>query len=152
MKKTTLIVAAAIFITGAFVISCQSKTEKVKNAELEVKNAETDLANAKKDAAEEKIANAEDWNAFKAKTEANIQNNEVKIAGLKNKMDKSGLLLDVVYANRIEVIEQNNKNMRIRLMTYEKNRSDWEKFKREFNHDMAEIGESLTALTVDTEK
>jgi hypothetical protein len=36
--------------------------------------------------------------------------------------------------------------------TYEKKQSDWESFKREFNHDMDELGQALKDLTVDNKK
>jgi DNA-directed RNA polymerase subunit N (RpoN/RPB10) len=34
-------------------------------------------------------------------------------------------------------------------VAYEKSQSDWEAFKREFNHDMEELGKALKDLTVD---
>jgi len=42
--------------------------------------------------------------------------------------------------------------MRARLVAYEKSQSNWESFKREFNHDMDEIGQALKDLTVDNKK
>jgi hypothetical protein len=37
-------------------------------------------------------------------------------------------------------------------VAYDKNQTDWEKFKREFNHDMDELGKSLKDLTVNNKK
>jgi hypothetical protein len=42
--------------------------------------------------------------------------------------------------------------MRGRLVAYDKSQSNWESFKREFNHDMDEIGKSLEDLTVDNKR
>lgn len=42
--------------------------------------------------------------------------------------------------------------MKRRSIYYEKSQSDWETFKREYNHDMDELGNALKDLTVDNKK
>lgn len=58
-------------------------------------------------------------------------------------------MLDPLYEKRIETLEQQNKDFRKKIEDYEKSQTDWEIFKREFNHDMDELGKALKDLTVD---
>jgi hypothetical protein len=48
-----------------------------------------------------------------------------------------------VYENRINTLEDQNKELRNRIYSYENNQSDWEVFKREFNRDMDALGNSI---------
>jgi len=82
-------------------------------------------------------------------SELKINNNEIRVKELTEKMNKKGTVLDPLYAKKIENIEQKNKDLKLKLETYETNQSDWETFKREFNHDMDELGKAFKDLTVD---
>ena len=53
-----------------------------------------------------------------------------------------------MYAKNIENLEERNRDLKTRIGAYETNQSDWESFKREFNHDMNEVGQALRDLTV----
>jgi len=64
-------------------------------------------------------------------------------------MKRSGKTLDALRAKKIDALEQKNRDMRNRIAAYEKSQSDWESFKREFNHDMDELGQAFKDLTVD---
>jgi len=64
-------------------------------------------------------------------------------------LNKPGKILDPIYKQRIETLEEQNRDLKVRLDVYEKNNSDWETFKREFNHDMDELGKALKDFTVD---
>ena len=102
--------------------------------------------NADEDAA--KTAKAEDWRIFKLDAEAKIKANEIRIAGIREKMKTSGKAPDAIYQTKIDLLEQQNKNMTARIEAYTKTQSDWEEFKREFNHDMDQLGEALKDITV----
>ena len=95
-----------------------------------------------------KVANAEEWSVFKSDAEIKIKENEVRIGELKVKMKKSGKTFDAMYDKNIIALEQKNKDLRTKISNYESNQSDWEAFKREFNHDMDELGQALKDLTV----
>lgn len=139
-----LILAVAIF--GG----CQSSAEKVENAKENVDEAKEELQEVKAEAQADaiKVANAEEWRVFKTETELKIKENEDRIAELKAKMKKSGKTFDAMYEKNINTLEQKNKDLKVRLNGYETNQSDWESFKREFNHDMDELGQALKDLTV----
>ena len=67
-------------------------------------------------------------------------------------MKKSGKTLDAVYEQRIDTLEKKNRDLKARVDAYDKSQSDWESFKREFNHDMDELGQAFKDLTVDNKK
>jgi light-regulated signal transduction histidine kinase (bacteriophytochrome) len=85
-------------------------------------------------------------------TELKIKENEIKIAGLKAKIMKPGEILDPLRQKRIEELEERNNELKAELRNYNRSNSDWETFKREFNHDMEELGKALKNLTVDNKK
>ena len=142
------LIILALFIP---VVGCQSNAEKLENAQEKVAEEREELAEAKEEANEvaQQVATAEQWQAFKTESERKIKENEVRIAELREKMKKSGKALDSVYAKNIDTLEERNRNLRLRMDGYETNQSDWEAFKREFNHDMDELGQALKDLMVD---
>lgn len=148
MKKSIItLVAIATLISGAIFTSCGSSTPKEAAAQAKVTDAKEELKDARK------AATAEEWKAFKDESELKIRDNEIRIAELKAKIKKSGKELDALYEKKIDALEQQNKDMKARIDTYEKDKkSDWESFKREFNHDMDELGKALKDLTVDNKK
>lgn len=155
MKKTIVAIAvASMLIAGSVFTGCKSPAQKENDAQGEVQDAKEDLNNAQNDANTEaqKVATAEEWSAFKSDADLKIKSNEVRIAELTVKMNKPGEILDPIYKKRIQTLEQQNKDLKARMDAYDKNHSDWETFKREFNHDMDELGQALKDITVDNKK
>lgn len=154
MNKLITTLAFAAFITCSFFSGCQSSDKKVESAQGKLQDAAEDLDKIVKEnkAEEQKVAKAEEWKIFKAESELRIKSNEVRIAELKAKMNTKGKLHDAYYANRIDELEQQNKHMTMRIDAYEKNHSDWEAFKQEFNHDMDGLGEALKDFTTTGKK
>jgi DNA repair ATPase RecN len=155
MKKIIFILAVTITImAGTIFTSCQSSIQKQEAAQAKVRDAKQDLNAAQKDAkaAAQVVATAEEWKAFRSESELKIRDNEIRITELNVKMKKPGEIFDALYAKKIANLEQQNKDMRARLEAYEKSQSNWESFKREFNHDMDAIGQALKDLTVDNKK
>lgn len=151
MKNSIFILAVTtMFTAGAIFTSCQSADQKVEDAKVNVQDAKQELKDAQKDANTEaqKAANAEEWKTFKSASEVKIKDNEALIAEFKEKMKTSGKKLDAAYAKSIDALEQKNRDMKYRIDAYEKGQSDWESFKREFNHDMDELGKALKDLVV----
>ena len=96
--------------------------------------------------------NTEEWEVFKSESEAKIKDIETRIAELKVQMDKKGTALDEIYAKRIDTLEQKIKDLKKKMENFDNGQSDWESFKREFNHDMDELGQAFKDLTVNNEK
>ncbi len=151
MKKIMITLAASVLIiTGSVFTGCKSQTQKEKDAQAEVQDARDNLNKAQNNAnaVELKAATDEEWAAFKSDAELKIKNNDVRIAELKVQMNKPGALFDGIYKKRILALEQQNHDLRLRIDAYDRNNTDWETFKREFNHDMDELGNALKDLTV----
>lgn len=149
--KTTSI--ALIFAAASFT-SCQSSTQKTDAADAKVQDAKKELQAAKEDASDaQKAANAEAYRAFKADIDVKIQNNEKQIADLKTSIKNSKKKMDAAYVESVEDLERKNAALKSKLNTFENNaQSDWESFKREFNHDMDQLGSALKDITVNNKK
>jgi septal ring factor EnvC (AmiA/AmiB activator) len=156
MKKSILTLACTALMIGAVVVSCQSPAKKEETAKDNLQKAQEDLDEVQYDAAmaaEKKAAIAKEWRTLKDNTQATINENEIRIAELKVKMKKTGKDIDSLYAKKIDALEQKNKDIKTRIETYKEDKnSDWESFKREYNHDMEELGKALKDITVDNKK
>lgn len=154
--KPTSVIALAMFLnfSGMILISCQSTTEKEEKATEEVQEARHELADVKKDIKADSVAavKTEEWRIFRNEADARIRSNDIRIATLKKKMEKPGNKMDAEYPQSILDLEKKNKDLEDRMNAYEKNQSDWESFKREYNHDMEELGEALKDFRVNNKK
>ena len=152
MKKPIIMLAAIAFVATSLFSGCTSSEKKISKAEQEVQDAKDNLEQQKHDAALENAQDARDWKTYKKETTAQIESNELKIAELKEKLNKSGKLNELVFRERIVALEMQNRELKKRIETYDADKNDWETFKREFSHDMENIGEALQGLTADSEK
>lgn len=149
MKKSIFTLAVAVSIIGLTAMSCKSNAQKEEDAIENIEEANQDLNEVSQD--EKLAANDEQWAIFKEETETKISANEAIISNLRQEMNKPGSKFDAVYKKYRRAGEKNS-NLRSRIDTYDKTRSDWEAFKREFNHDMEEIGKSISDITVNNTK
>ncbi len=139
---------------GMILLSCQSTKETEEDAKENVQEARHELADVKEDikADSVKAVNVEEWKIFRNEALARIRSNDIRIAALKKKMEKPGNKMDAQYPESILDLEKRNRELTERMDTYEKNQSDWESFKREYNHDMDQLGEALKDLRVNNKK
>jgi hypothetical protein len=146
----------AILIGSVSFTACQSQNTREDKAVENVQDAKQDLEDLKEDTnAQKQLQNevsVEEWKIFKAESELMIRDNEIRISDLKVKMRKPGKLLDPLYDKKIEKLEQKNADLKERIEAYEKSQSNWEAFKREFKHDMDELGKAMNDLTIDNKK
>ncbi len=156
MKKNLFSLAmATIFIASGMLTGCDTTSaDKVNKAEENVKDAEENLKEAKegKAAAVKKEATDAEWKVFKEDSDAKISKNNERIAEMKDKMKTSGKTMGKIYAGRIENIEKKNVELKTRLDNFDKEQTDWDSFKREFDHDMGEIGNAFKELGTDSSK
>ena len=152
--KNIIIALTVITMLAAVTVftQCQSSDQKVDSAKAKVQDAQKDLKDVQKDADAQNAAEAEEWKIFKSETEAKIRENEARIVELSDKKNTLGKKLALNYADKMEALKQKNKDMQSRIDTYDKRQSDWATFKREFNHDMDELGQAFKDLTVDNKK
>jgi chromosome segregation ATPase len=145
MKKL-LFAATLNFAFAAMVFTaCDSKQEKVEDAQEEVNEAKEDLKDAKQE------LNAE-YPSYRQAQEDRINMNQKRIDDLRAKINTGGKPLDEARQKRIQELEEKNAELRSRLAGYETERSDWEEFKREFDHDMEELGKSFDDMGNDNVK
>lgn len=134
-----------MLLAGITLVSCESSATKAKTAEDNLRIAEENLKQTQieADAEAQRIAEAEEWEIFKAETQVKIMENETRIAELKVKLKKPGKVLDPIYVSRIEALENTNEELQKRLSNYEASQSDWAIFKAEFNSDMDKLIKSI---------
>lgn len=147
MKTTIFTLAFGTLIIGTVTIACKPSTKEENESKVKVEVAKENLVEA------QKALTAEEWKVFKENTDSIINENEFRINELKVKMKKAGKSIDVNYKKNIDILEQKNQDLKVKVDTYKKDSdSDWKSFKREFNHDMDELGHALKDLTVNNSK
>ena len=144
MKKIICGLALNVILAGTFLTSCETKQQKVEDAKQ-------DLKDARQDARQEEL-NAE-YPAYKKEMEERIEGNNRRIADIRADLAKPG---NHPFAEErkknIDNLEKRNAEMRSRLEAYEKDHSDWSTFKRNFNHDMDNLGDAFRDFGNDLKK
>lgn len=147
MKKSIYTLATALLITGTTLVSCKENTEN-KGEEVEVITNDDGNSLMVKSATQNK-----EWEAFKVNTDSLINENDMRIAELKVKMNSTSKAADSTYKKKIAQLEERNAAMKVKIQSYKDDSSqNWDSFKTEFNHDMNELGSALKDLTVDNKK
>jgi peptidoglycan hydrolase CwlO-like protein len=155
-NKLIFTITITMLIGVVFFTACQSPKVKEDEAVENVQDAKEELEDVKLDAkVEEQLQNEvslEDWKIFKLESELKMKENDIRIAELKVKKRKSGKLLDPLFDKKIENLEQKNTDLKAKINAFDKSQSNWEAFKREFKHDMDELGKAMNDLTIDNKK
>lgn len=101
-----------------------------------------------------KSTTQEDWQTFKADADAKIKKNDDRIAELKAKKREGTKEVQDKYNKKVADIERKNAELRDRINNYngETTNEKWNSFKREFNHDMKELGTSIKDIGKDNVK
>jgi hypothetical protein len=149
-RTISVILVSLVFIFAG----CKTEADKNQDAIDDVTEAKEELTEAQKEAriAEQNLLESEEWLLFKNEAYLQIKKNETDIEILRLQKAKSGRTFDTLYEKRINQLEADNNKLNLRLSEFEKNQSDWEKFKLEFNNDMNTLGNALKNLTVDNSK
>jgi hypothetical protein len=146
MKKPVIVLAFASLFLSLNLTSCSSPADDVSDAQEEVDDAqnELDVANMELD---------KDMKAFRKKTFDKIADNKVQIAELKLAIEKDKSAMKTIHQKQIVGLQARNNDLKMRLDNYNGEGEDkWEDFKKELDHDMNEIGNSLKDLTVSNTK
>ena len=137
MKKSIFTLIFSACFVGIVITSCKPETkeeieaqQKLEFARDNVKDARDSLKIAKKAAFEK------EWTAFKFSGDSIIKMNDLRIAKLKRNMKNTGKSIDVEYQKNIDLIEQKNKELKVKMNTYKNDvNSDWQSLKRQFTRD-----------------
>ena len=137
MKKSILMLASLALITGSILISCNTNSKKVENANNNVIEANDDSVTANK----EYWADIENFRKAAADM---IEANNQKIAELKVKIKLEKKDAQVAYQEKITFLEQKNSDLKKEIDDYKvEDKEKWEKFKVEFSKDMKGLGTAL---------
>ena len=147
MKKATiklLLTAALAVFTGL---------SYAQLSEDNVKPARRDVTDTKEDHLTQNDT-LNDYKSFKAEMNKKISENDKKIAELKNKKQEGTQEVKDKYNKKVAELEQKNKELKKRINDYKdtNDSSKWQSFKREVNHDMKELAQSLRELGKDNVK
>ncbi len=146
MKKSIYFFASTLFVGGTIFTSCKSTSEKIETAEANVVKANQDLH-------QEELDYAAAVEQFRNETNQRIAENEKNISELKKRTETENIAIKKEHQKKIGELQTVNDNLKERINEYKDNSKDgWESFKREFNHDMDELGHALKNLTVNNEK
>ncbi|MFY9158266.1 hypothetical protein [Aquirufa ecclesiirivi] len=150
MKKLTYYISILGIASFSVLSSCDSNKEKTEEAESKLNQAASELAEAKMKAETDSahLVSVEEWSLFKTETEAKIKAHEIRITYLKKSLKQSRSKGEKEMIEKIKELEEKNKSLKERMESYEKVQSDWVTFKREFAHDMDQLGSSLKDFTV----
>jgi len=116
-------------------------------------SARKDIANGKKDLKEAKLDSAADFQKFKTESEAKIKDNQTKITELKAKKSSQSKEIRQKYDKKVLALEKKNNELKGKIKKADNTKtSKWASFKREFNHDMEELGHAIKDIGVDNTK
>lgn len=160
MKKTTIL----IFAMTACMFSCnQSSNKDVKEAKENLTEAKNELKDAEANEAV-KVKEAADWKNFKNEADSSIASLEKGLNNMKVKIEKAGKKekqkLNTEYAKAKNDMDVLKEKLRQRSVEFDNSLTSFnqdvseknQSFKREFNHDMDELGKSLKGLFKDDVK
>ena len=143
MKKIIVTISAATLIAGSVFTGCQTSEKKVDDAKKNVVEAKYELNQALKDSIQD----------FKSKSESRIADYEKAIVELKANIAKEKTENRSYYEKELAILEQKNKDLKIQLIDYkEENEEKWNSFKKEFNKDLNDLGQSFKNLMTKDKK
>jgi len=148
MNKPILILTLAGFLTTGLLQSCnQSSSNRIERQEDKLLEEKQDVDDASQDLYQ---AVRDSVRQFKLEAQNQISENNRKIDELKEKIANGKKSARDKYEGTISDLERKNKELQKRLDEFNAETADnWASFKREFSHDMNELGNSLKDITVD---
>lgn len=137
MKKSIFILATCTCLAGTLIISCKPATKEEIESKEKVEIAKDNLEDAREDlTVERREAFEAEYAAFKFSGDSIIKINDLRIEKLKRKMKNNGKSIDAQYQKNVDLMEQRNKELKIKMDTFKNDiNSDWKSFKREFTND-----------------
>ncbi len=144
MKTITTRYALLSFLTLFICTGCsnspEKETEALKDAKENVVDAKADLVEAKKDSADE-------YNKYKTVVLYTLTDNENKIKALKEERKSESAKARAKYLKELDELEKKNAELKSKMNLYQDGPKDkWEAFKKGFNHEVDELGKSISAL------
>ena len=136
-------------ISGMFAVSCNTPKEKIEDAKVDMESATTDMKVATKDMQEAKDEYLADVEKYKNESNTQIAANEESIKEFNARIAGQKASAAKEYKEKIASLEKKNSDMKLKLDNAKTDsKENWEKFKKEFSHDMDELGNAFKDFTV----
>jgi uncharacterized protein YpmS len=149
MKKLSITLAVTMFLAVSSFISCNSNSSKVQDAKENVEEKKNDVTIAKEQLARAEADSISQFEQFRSAMMQVIADNEKTIAELREKMKNENKVMKAKLEIKIEDLEKRNNDLRMKISEYKYDgKTEWQSFKKEFNHDMDELGHAVKDLTV----
>lgn len=141
--KNLIILLATISINGPMFSAANLCDKKICSGSILIIQKITDTNNQ-----------VDDYKKYRTEQEQKIRENEKIIAELKTKKNQVKKEKLTNYENKINELEKKNNELRKKILVNYKDQgvNKWDSFKKEFNHDMDELGQSLKDLFKDNVK
>ena len=108
------------------------------------------------DRMDESANDVSEWLEFRREAKEEIAENRAKIAELKVKQENTGEVGDKIHQERIDRLQAENERLQEQINNYDPEKDGdgqrWEEFKREFRHDMDELGQAIRDIGKDNKK
>ncbi|UPT68292.1 MAG: hypothetical protein M0D57_06530 [Sphingobacteriales bacterium JAD_PAG50586_3] len=156
MNKSVKAIAALLFASGTLLVACnnspENKQDKVDKAWEKSEDAKENLNDAKEDLAEAKQDSIDDYSKTRAMWVGKFAENEDRIKEYRKTIDNMNSKEAKAKARRdADELERKNKEMKAKMEKAQKD-GNWDKFKREFNSDMDNLGKAISDLFKDNKK
>jgi hypothetical protein len=153
MKTNNLI--GIIGLSLLALVACERKNEEVIHTDHAQDKVNVEVQTPNPD--ENTVINDAKWEQerteYRHNAELRIEENNKKIDEFNKKIETADQRMRKEYRERIAELKSRNEKAKERLNNYnDNNHEKWEDFKREFNHDMDELGNALKDFTVNNKK
>lgn len=146
MKSSIMTISTVAILAMSSVTVFSQENEKAAKARKE-------LAAAKENLTEAKIDSAADFAHFKKEAEADISENQKKIAELKTKGQSLTEELKKSYDSQVTKLETKNEKLQKQLdASIHTKTSKWAAFKMEFKQDLQDVTTSIKNITVKNQR
>ena len=140
MRKTLLLAAVAVIVSGAVITGCATPAEKVQDAQTDVQ-----VANENLDKANEEYLT--DIDAYRKEANEKIAANEKSLIEFKARVATQKKEARAEYEAKINELEHRNSDMKKQIDEYKADGKDkWAAFKQDFGKSMEDMGESFKNL------
>lgn len=137
MNKFIQKLSFSTVLFAGILTGCTSTASKVENAEENVKKEQEDVVKANENLKME-IEN------YRKESVSKIDGNDQRIAEVRAQAEKDKSAMKAEVKTQISDLEKKNAELRTKLNDYQSDKQeDWDTFKKELNHDMDELGNSL---------
>ena len=142
MKKSKIISGLILIMFAGGVLLTTSMCNR--RSAKEAANTSENVAESAADNVEVQVDSVSEIEKFRLEAKDKIRDNEDRIAELKAKMKEEKKEMKAAYDKKIEKLEKKNSKLKTKIAEYkEQGKENWAEFKREFNHDMDELGASI---------